>query len=59
MADRRVGQPKGVPLRKSSGDTLTIPKESPNVGKPQEKQEEKSYSTETILKELQAIQNTG
>jgi len=59
MADRRIGQPKGVPLRKSSGDTLTIPKEAPNVGNPQEKREEKNYSTETILKELQAIQNTG
>ena len=50
--------PPGAPLREKSGDTLTIPKEVAQVGDPQQR-EEKSYSIETILKELQAIQNTG
>jgi len=58
-ADRRVGQPKGAPLRTKSGDTLTIPTQVVNVGEPQKKPEETVYSIETILKELQAIQNTG
>ena len=57
-ADRRVGQPKGAPLRTRNGDILTIPKDVAVVGNPQAR-EEKSYSIETILKELQAIQNTG
>ena len=54
--------PAGAPLRRSErvagSDTLTIPKDVAQVGDPQRK-EEKSYSIETILKELQAIQNTG
>ena len=54
--------PPGAPLRRSErvagSDTLTIPKDVAQVGDPQRK-EEKSYSIETILKELQAIQNTG
>ncbi len=49
----------GTPLRqRSTGDTLTIPKEVAQVGDPQQR-EAKEYSIETILKELQAIQNTG
>mmetsp|Transcript_46052 Transcript_46052/g.104025 ORF Transcript_46052/g.104025 Transcript_46052/m.104025 type:complete len:261 (+) Transcript_46052:168-950(+) len=61
MSDRNpLKRDVGKPLRtQSEGDgTLTIPKEAAVVGTPQKK-EEKSYDIETILKELQAIQNTG
>lgn len=47
----------GTPLRQKS-DALTITKDVKVVGDPDVK-EEKSFNIETILKELQAIQNTG
>jgi len=51
-------KPAGQPVQAPKTDTLTIPVEAPNVGAPQVKQE-REISIDTILQELQAIQNTG